>query len=167
MTDERIKKTAEGGKFLTFYLSKEEYGLEILKVHEIIGMMTITPIPKAPSFIKGVINLRGKIIPLVDLRLKFGMEETKYSEQTCTIVVKVNGIEMGIIVDRVSEVRDISIRDIDETPKFGTSINTDYILGIGKTSGKVTMLLDIDQVLTSSELSEVKTVSNNKPVRAA
>lgn len=137
-----------GGKFLTFFLAGEEYGLEILKVQEIIGMMPITSVPRTPSFIKGVINLRGKIIPIVDLRLKLEMESKEQTEETCTIVVQANGVEIGLIVDKVSEVLDISEEDIEDAPAFGSSIQSDYILGIGKSEGRVKLLLDIDKVLS-------------------
>jgi len=137
-----------GGKFLTFFLAGEEYGLEILKVQEIIGMMPITSVPRTPSFIKGVINLRGKIIPIVDLRLKLEMESKEQTEETCTIVVQANGVEVGLIVDKVSEVLDISEEDIEDAPSFGSSIQSDYILGIGKSEGRVKLLLDIDKVLS-------------------
>jgi len=144
-----------GGKYLTFFLAGEEYGLEILKVHEIIGMMDITPVPRTPDFIRGVINLRGKIIPIVDLRVKFGMEAADTTDETCIIVVQANGVQMGIVVDRVSEVLDIASDEIEDVPSFGSDVNTDYILGIGKTGGKVKLLLDIDKVLSSSEFAEM------------
>ena len=146
-----------GGKFLTFYLSGEEYGIEILKVHEIIGMMSVTAIPRTPEFIRGVINLRGKIIPIVDFRLKFGMESKYQTDKTCIIVVHVLGIEMGIIVDRVSEVLNIAAAEVEKAPSFGADVNTDYILGIGKSQGKVRILLDIDRVLSNSEIIDVDT----------
>ncbi len=143
------------GKFLTFFLSEKEYGLEILKVQEIIRLMDITPVPRTPDFIRGVINLRGKMIPVVDLRLKFKMESVDFTHRTCIIVVHTNGVEMGIIVDRVSEVMDVSGEDIEETPSFGISVNTDYILGMGKAGGKVRILLDIDKVLSTEEVSDI------------
>ena len=140
------------GKYLTFNLAGEEYGLEILRVREIIGMMDITAVPRIPAFIKGVINLRGKVIPVIDLRLKFCLPETPLSEETCIIVVDVRGVEMGIIVDKVSEVFNIAESAIDDTPSFGVNVETNFILGIGKAGGKVTILLDIARVLTSSEM---------------
>jgi len=140
-------------KFVTFFLVDEEYGLEILKVHEIIGMMGITRVPRTPECVRGVINLRGKIIPIVDLRLKFGMPPTEDTEQTCIIVVQSCGAQVGVVVDRVSEVLDINTDDIEETPSFGQDINTDYILGIGRDEGRVKLLLDIDKVLNTQSLS--------------
>ncbi|MGV8075275.1 MAG: chemotaxis protein CheW [Syntrophobacteraceae bacterium] len=147
----------KGGKFLTFSLAGEEYGIAILKVKEIIGMMPVTLVPQTPSFVKGVINLRGKVIPVVDLRLKFGMEAIPYTERTCIIVVETagsgNSMMMGIVVDSVSEVANIKKDDIEETPQFGAKLNTDYISGMAKTNSEVKILLDIDRVLTINELS--------------
>jgi purine-binding chemotaxis protein CheW len=143
------------GKYLTFSLAGEEYGLEILKVREIIGMMDITAVPRTPPFIKGVINLRGKVIPVVDLRLKFGMPEAQTTDETCIIVVQVGQVEMGILVDNVSEVLDIQGQDIEDAPTFGTDVNTDFILGMGKANGKVTILLDIGKVLGSDDIQTI------------
>ncbi|MBI5813977.1 MAG: purine-binding chemotaxis protein CheW [Nitrospinae bacterium] len=141
------------GKYLTFVLGEEEYGLDITKVKEIMGVMDITHIPKTPPFIKGVINLRGKVIPVIDLRLKFGMEEAEYTRETVFIVVEVAGVQMGIIVDTVREVLDIHGTDIEAPPQFGSRLNTDFILGMGKVQGKVKILLDIDKVLSTEEES--------------
>ena len=141
------------GKYLTFILNNEEYGLEILKVREIIGVMDITPVPQTPPFIKGIINLRGKVIPVVDLRLKFVMPEIEYTKETCIIVVDISNRLMGIIVDTVSEVLDIAAKDIEPTPSLGSDIKTDFILGMGKIKGKVKILLDIERVLTLDELA--------------
>jgi purine-binding chemotaxis protein CheW len=141
------EQSTRAGKYLTFALAEEEYGLEILKVREIISMSEITSVPKTPEFVKGVINLRGKVIPVIDLRLKFAMEEIPYTDETCTIVVDVNGVEMGIIVDHVSEVLDIVGGDIEDAPTFGVSVDTDFILGMGKTDQRVTILLDIEKVI--------------------
>ncbi len=144
------------GKYLTFMLADEEYGIGILTVREIIGMMPITSVPQTPSFVKGVINLRGKVIPVVDLRLKFGINATDYTERTCIIVVEIPNetgtFQIGIIVDAVSEVLNIKSEDVEETPSFGSSLNTSYILGMAKIEGGVKILLDIDQVLTGEEL---------------
>ena len=152
MMAEKSAVSATGGKFLTFFLAGEEYGIEILKVHEIIGLLPITRVPRTPGFIRGVINLRGKVIPVVDLRLKFGMESVAHTDETCIIVVQAQGAEMGIVVDKVSEVRDIAAQDIEDTPSFGTDVKTDYILGIGKSEGKVKILLDIDRVLSTQDV---------------
>ncbi|HOD40831.1 MAG TPA: chemotaxis protein CheW [Candidatus Wallbacteria bacterium] len=154
-------KKIEGGKFLTFYLGNEEYGIQILKVQEIIGIMEITPVPRTPDFIKGVINLRGHIIPVIYLRSKFGMPEIENTEQTCIIVVKTRNLIMGLIVDRVCEVSDIPTNDIDEAPSFGTFVNTEYILGIGKFANKVKLLLDIDKVITAQEYAGMSKIVEN------
>jgi purine-binding chemotaxis protein CheW len=143
------------GKYLSFFLGDEEYGLEILKVVEIIGIMNITPVPKTPDFIKGIINLRGKVTPVMDLRLKFGMEAKARTNETVIIIVQAIGIEMGIIVDKVSEVLDIPAEQIENSPSFGVEVNTDYILGIGKTEGNVKILLDIDRVLSEKDIIEM------------
>ncbi|HOY62346.1 MAG TPA: chemotaxis protein CheW [bacterium] len=139
-------------KYLTFTLGGEEYGLEILKVREIIGLMEITNVPRMPDFVRGVINLRGKVIPVVDLRLKFGMSKQDDTDETCIIVVDLEEMQMGVVVDHVSEVLDIKEGDIEETPSFGVQINTEFILGIGKAKDKVIILLDIKKVLTDSEI---------------
>jgi len=161
-----------GGKFLTFYLAGEEYGLEILKVHEIIGMMPVTSVPRTPLFIKGVINLRGRIIPIVDLRLKLEMEAKEQTDETCTIVVQAGELQIGVIVDKVSEVLDIADGDIDDAPSFGGSVKSDYILGIGKSEGRVKLLLDIDKVLSMEDaqhlssavaVGEMQTVEEVEP----
>ena len=144
------------GKFLTFTLAGEGYGLEILRVREIIAMMDITTVPRTPAFIKGVINLRGKVIPVVDLRLKFSFPEAVVSEETCIIVVDVRSVEMGIMVDKVNEVLSIAASDIDDAPNFGANVDTDFIVGIGKAGGKVTILLDIARVLTGAEMPHLE-----------
>ena len=149
--------TEKEGKYLTFSLAEEEYGIGILKIKEIIGMMPITPVPQTPEHVKGVINLRGKVIPVVDLRLRFGMESIEYGERTCIIVVEITGqagtVQIGIVVDSVSEVLNIKGEDVEETPTFGTKVNTDFILGMAKMEGGVKILLDIDKVLSSEEIA--------------
>lgn len=152
-------REAREGKYLTFSLAGEEYGIGILKVKEIIGMMAVTAIPQTPAFIKGVVNLRGKVIPVIDLRLKFGMESIEYTDRTCIIVVEIRGkerkIQMGIVVDSVSEVLNIKPGEIEDTPVFGTEVDTDYILGMAKAGGGVKILLDIDRVLSDRDFQEV------------
>jgi len=153
-------KTLEGKKFLTFLMANEKYGLEILKVREIIGIMDVTPVPTTPAFVRGVINLRGKVIPVVDLRLKFGMEAKEDTQRTCIIVVHLarEGQEMimGIIVDEVSEVLDIDQDQIEPPPSFGADIRTDFILGMGKVNQRVVTMLDIDRVLSEREIALVE-----------
>jgi len=155
---------AEAGKYLTFKLANEEYGLEILRVREIIGLMDITLVPRTPDFVRGVINLRGKIIPVVDIRTKFGMERVEDTEETCIIVVDIShdntSAQTGILVDSVSEVLDIGHQDIEETPSFGTSVDTDFILGMAKAKGSVKILLNIEKVLTSRDLAAIQKVQD-------
>ncbi len=150
----------QGGKFLTFALGNEEYGIPIQKVKEIIGIMDITNIPRTPQFIKGVINLRGKIIPVMDLRLKFGLEEKVYNQRTCIIVVEINISEskrmMGIVVDTVSEVVNIQSGEIEPPPQYSAQADNEFLIGMGKVKGKVILLLEIEQVLTSEELVLLK-----------
>ena len=139
------------GKYLTFALANEEYGLEILKVREIIGYVDVTAVPQTPYYVRGVINLRGQVIPVVDLRAKFGMDTTNVTDETCIIVVETTAagrkFSTGVIVDRVQEVLDIAARNIEDAPQFGASVNTDFILGMGKVGESVKILLDIDRVL--------------------
>lgn len=135
-------------KYLTFGLASEIYGIDILKVREIIGLLDITPVPQMPAFYRGVINLRGKVIPVVDLRSKFGLPETEYNEQTCIIVVDVGQL-MGVIVDTVEVVQDIAESQIDPPPPLGGSVESRFILGMGKIDDTVKILLDIDKVLES------------------
>lgn len=151
---------SKAGKYLTFALGSEEYGLEILKVREIIGYMDITAVPQMPVYVKGVINLRGQVIPVVDLRAKFGMQTADVTEETCIIVVEIHQdgckFSTGIVVDHVQEVLDIDGKNIEEPPQFGSSVNTDFILGIGKVGEAVKILLDISKVLGSSEIQKLE-----------
>ena len=144
------------GKYLTFALANEEYGLEILKVREIIGYMEITAVPQTPHHVKGVINLRGQVIPVIDLRAKFGMETTDVTEETCIIVVEISqgarSFSTGIVVDHVQEVLDIDGKDIEAAPQFGSAVDTNFILGMGKIGDSVKILLDIDKVLGGDDL---------------
>jgi purine-binding chemotaxis protein CheW len=145
------------GKYLTFLLGKETYGISVLKIREIIRATDITVVPQMPSYIKGVINLRGKIFPVVDLRLKFGLGAGDTTERTCIVVVQVTRpdntrVSMGIVVDDVEEVTNIAAADIEETPDFGASLDTACLLGMAKIKGVVTTLLDIDRILGSQAL---------------
>jgi len=155
---EREPRTiAQEGKYLTFQLGEEVYGLRILKVQEIMGLMAVTRVPRTPKFVRGVVNLRGKVIPVIDLRLKFGMERFENTERTCIIVVQVVRdsvqVTMGLIVDEVSEVLNIMAGEIEPPPSFGASVDTAFILGMGKVGNKVIMLLDVDRVLSGSEVA--------------
>jgi len=161
------------GKYLTFALGPEEYGLEILKVREIIGYMDITAVPQTPHYVKGVINLRGQVIPVIDLRAKFGMEVAEITEESCIIVVEAQQgsrkFSTGVAVDHVSEVMDIAGGDIEEAPQFGSSVNTDFILGMGKVGDSVKILLDIDKILGNDDFtsfadnSYTRDEAENKP----
>jgi purine-binding chemotaxis protein CheW len=155
-TVQRAGKRA--GKYLTFFLAREEYGLEILKVHEIMGVMPITRVPRTPAHIRGVINLRGKVIPIVDLRAKFGMEAAVASADNCIIVVQVHGAQTGVMVDRVSEVSDIVENQIEDAPSFGSDVQTDYLLGIAKSADRVRLLLDIERVLSTQDVVDLRAI---------
>ncbi|MCF6286317.1 MAG: chemotaxis protein CheW [Candidatus Hydrogenedentes bacterium] len=148
------------GKYLTFELGTEIYGLEILKVQEIIGIMSITNVPKTPDYVRGVINLRGKVIPVVELRKKFSMPTMPDTERTCIIVVQIQGrdvsITMGILVDEVSEVVDIASDRIEAAPTFGTGVNTAFIMAMGKIGERVVILLDADKVLTIEDIEDIE-----------
>jgi purine-binding chemotaxis protein CheW len=150
------------GKYLTFMVGKEEFGVAVLKVREIMGMQDVTSLPLTPSFLKGVLNLRGKVTPVIDLRLKFGLPGIDTTERTCIVVVQVHGesapIVIGIVVDEVSEVVTMASGDIEDTPDFGADVATDYILGIARIKGKVKILLDIDQVLSRNEIHSLEAV---------
>jgi purine-binding chemotaxis protein CheW len=153
---------ARAGKYLTFQLAQEEFGIRVLKVREIMGLQEITAVPQTPSHVKGVINLRGKVVPVIDLRLKFGMQAAEYTQRTCIIVTQVQGestsVMMGIVVDGVSEVLNLSGTEIEDTPDFGDSSGTQYLLGMAKVKGKVKILLDIDRVLSTLELHNLSAV---------
>jgi len=156
------------GKYLTFTLHQESYGIEVLKVREIIRLITITAVPQMPNYVRGVINLRGKIIPVMDLRLKFGFAEAASTEQTCIIVVQVKlpdgkSVQMGLVVDGVEEVTNIASSDIEETPDFGGQISTNYIVGMAKIKGAVKTLLDIDGVV-SAEASKTIGITASSPI---
>lgn len=148
--------SSRGGKYLTFFLDGEEYGIGVLKVKEIIGLTPITMVPRTPAYLKGVINLRGKVIPVADLRRKFALEERDYTERTCIIIVEISGLGsavlMGIVVDSVSEVINIKEAEIEDTPDLGSALETNHILGLAKINKTVKMLLDIDRVLRGGEM---------------
>ena len=143
------------GKYLTFNLAAESYGLEILKVREIIGMMPITTMPRTPEFVLGVINLRGKVIPVVDLRLKFGLDYRQPDERTCIVVVEARDDDSssltGVVVDCVNEVAEVKSGEVEPIPSFGVDMDTSFILGMAKSGEQVKTLLDIDSVLAGAE----------------
>ena len=157
--DPSAQLDARAGKYLTFHLAREEFGIRVLKVREIMGLQEITAVPQTPPHIRGVINLRGKVVPVVDLRVKFGLTATEYTQRTCIIVTQVqNGstpVLVGIIVDGVSEVLNLAASEIEDTPEFGEDIGSRYLLGMAKSKGKVKILLDIDRALSVEELHEL------------
>jgi purine-binding chemotaxis protein CheW len=148
---------AKEGKYLTFELGKEDYGLEILKVREIIGIMSITSVPQVPAHVKGVINLRGRVIPVIDLRLKFGMPSIATTPETCIIIINLKEVLIGIMIDKVKEVLDIKQDKIEGVPNFGANVHADYILGIGKVNDSIKILLNIEKVLGEDLAMESKT----------
>lgn len=166
ISEARTGVALKAGKYLTFDLASEEYGLEILKVQEIIGLMPVTRVPRTPHFIRGVVNLRGKVIPVVDLRLKFGMEPKEDTRRTSIIVVQIKRenrqVIMGLIVDDVSEVIDIEADAIEPAPEFGANVNTDFIMGVGKVVHKVVILLDVDKVLSNGEVALLEQASQRQ-----
>ena len=159
MNDAVAHAATREGKYLTFSLAGEEYGIGILNIREIIGMLPITSVPETPAFVKGVINLRGKVIPVVDLRRRFVMPTMDYTERTCIIVVEIavaaGTVSMGVVVDSVSEVLNIKGADIEDTPSFGTQINTECILGMAKVGKNLKILLDIEKALTTTEMESL------------
>lgn len=156
MQTKTMERVVEEGKYLTFKLADEYYGLEILRVREIIGMMTVTHVPGTPEFIRGIINLRGKVIPVMDLRRKFGLQDVEHTALTCIVVVEVSGVQIGAIVDEVSEVLNIAGKDIEEPPNFGNGVDTSFIIGIGKVKDRVMILLDTEKVIShDSDLSQI------------
>ena len=157
---------SRAGKYLTFGLADEAYGIEIIKVREIIGMMNITIVPRMPGWVLGVINLRGKVIPVIDLRLKFEMEPTEETPETCIIVVEVSGNQMGVKVDKVSEVMEIQGSDIEDSPTVGAEVDNRFILGMGKAKDRVNILLDISRVMSDTELAESMTAVEQAPAEA-
>ncbi len=152
-------QSKHAGKYLTVVLENESYGIAVLKVREIIRMLKITPVPQMPEFVKGVINLRGRVIPIVDLRVKFGLK-AEFADRTCIIVVQVKlpneaVVQMGLIVDSVEEVVQLSAADIEPTPEFGTKLDTSYLLGMAKVKGQLKTLLDIDRVVAPETVKEM------------
>ena len=153
------KTDVRAGKYLVFHLDKEEFAIQVQKVREIMGVQDITQVPQTPPHVKGVINLRGKVIPIVDLRLKFSMEAIEYTHRTCIVVVQVTAAQgsmlTGVVVDGVAEVLQVAATDIEDTPSFGHDVAVPYVMGLAKIKGKVKILLDIDQVMTTRELARL------------
>ena len=146
-TKDSKKQLHEGGKFLSFFLGNEEYAIEILKVQEIIGILPITPVPRMPDYIRGILNLRGSIVPIMCLRRRFGLENVEDTTETCIIVVEAEGKNTGIVVDKVSEVVDVSQDQIEDVPDFGTSVKSEFLNGVAKTGTRVRMLVNISEIV--------------------
>lgn len=164
LTDKAAARTdARAGKYLVFHLGKEEFGIPVLKVREIMGILEITAVPQTPAYVKGIINLRGKVIPVADLRIRFGLPETPYTQRTCIIVVQIDSpsgpLMVGVIVDEVSEVLNIASGDIEDTPTFGATAPARYLQGMAKVKGKVKILLEIDGLLNEEETNEVASIA--------
>lgn len=143
-------------QYVTFMIEDEIYGVDVHKVHEIIGMTKITKVPNSMIFMKGMIDLRGKVVPVVDMRLKFNMEEREYNEMTVILIVEVMGKLIGMVVDTVSDVIGLKEENVQATPHFSTKIDTDYISGIGRSDEKLIILLDVDRILTSEEIEKIE-----------
>jgi purine-binding chemotaxis protein CheW len=154
-TIEKINRDGGVQQFLTFALGAEEYGVEILKIQEIKGFSTITPLPNAPVFIKGVLNLRGTIVPIVDLRKKFSLPEVELTKFTVIVVVQVQGKIIGFIVDAVSDVLNVARDDIQPTPELYGQVDISFVNGLARTGEKLVILLDIEKVLTTVEAATV------------
>ena len=156
--DEENEDT-QANKYLFFKIGQESYGIGIRHIIEIIELQTISAVPDMPDYVKGVINLRGKVVPLIDLRLKFGMPAAEYTTRTCIIVTQARtesgAVLMGIVVDGVSEVLNLTGQEIEDTPDFGRDVASQYLLGMAKVKGKVKILLDIDKVLSSQEVNDL------------
>lgn len=161
MDREEVSREAqdEAQQFVTFFLCGEEYAIEALKVHEITRLPAITAVPYLPFYLKGMINLRGAVIPVIDLRLKFGFEASEYNDHTCIIVTKIARNIIGMIVDSVSEVINLSRQSIDPTPPFGSRVRTDFMKGVGKAGDRLLIILDSERVLTEDEILEVETAA--------
>ncbi len=169
--DDRIDDRIEDQQFVTFLIGEETYGVEVLKVQEIIGMTDITHVPNTVSFMKGVINLRGSVVPVVDMRKKFKMEDQDYDATTVIIIVEVMDRLIGMIVDSVSDVINIEVSNIQSTPHFTAKIETDFVKGIGQVNNNLIIVLDVDKILSEDEISsidgdEVKNIENKKAMES-
>ena len=161
MSDEQ--KVSRAGKYLTFNLGPEEYGIEILKVVEIIGLMKITAVPRTPNYVRGIINLRGTIHPVIDLRTKFSMDSIEDTQETCIIVLEIEkdgqSEQIGVVVDNVKEVQDIADQEIEDSPSLGHDVDTKFIKGMANVKDKVVILLNVEKIFSESDLKEVARVA--------
>ena len=156
----RQEEDTQKGRFLTFKLGEESFGLEIKYVTEIVGIQPITKIPEVPNYVKGIINLRGKVISVIDVRVKFKKEPVDYDERTCIIVIDIDDMSVGLIVDNVSEVITIKDDDIVPPPSYKTGFQNEYIKGVGKYKDGVKLLLDSNKLLTDKEKEEIKEIES-------
>lgn len=155
MTDQTVVpagRESGSGKYLSFTLADEDYMVEILKVQEIVGLLPITPVPGTPEHVRGVVNLRGQVIPILDLRVRFGLAGDTAPAEACIVIVKTHGTEVGVLVDRVCEVLDVSDTEIAPTPALGGHVPTEYLLGIARSNGGVRLLLDVDRSVDASDM---------------
>jgi len=151
-----LNDAVDTNQYVTFLIGSEVYGVEVLRVQEIIGMTRVTQVPNSMHFMKGVINLRGTVVPVVDMRLRFTMEEKDYDNFTVILIVEVKGTMIGMIVDSVSDVVNIPVKDIQDTPHFSASIRTDYIKGIGRIEEDLVIVLDVDKILSHEEIEKIE-----------
>jgi purine-binding chemotaxis protein CheW len=158
-TGDKSGADTTGNEFLAFTLGKEEYGIDILKVQEIRGYEAVTRIANAPEFIKGVVNLRGIIVPIVDMRIKFNLGEPTYDQFTVVIILNIAGRVMGMVVDSVSDVITLTAEQIKPAPEMGTAFNTDYLIGLGTLDERMLILIDIDKLMSSSEMGLIDKIA--------
>ena len=156
---EKSGRDIAGQEYLAFTLGKEEYGIDILKVQEIRGYEAVTRIANAPEFIKGVVNLRGIIVPIVDMRIKFQLGEPKYDQFTVVIILNIGGRVLGMVVDSVSDVITLSPEQIKPSPDMGTALNTDYLIGLGTLDQRMLILVDIDRLMSSAEMGLIDIIA--------
>ncbi len=154
-----VKLRSSKNKFLTYFLGEEQYGIDISQVREIIAIMKITPVPKTPNYISGVINLRGSIIPVVDTRKRFEMETIEYSDQTAIIIIEIKKMSIGFIVDKVEEVLGVDDENISEPPRFGTNVNTEFVKNMAKHNDAVIMIMDMERLFEAEELSMLESIT--------
>lgn len=160
--EEQTSEDTQYGRYLTFTLEENVYGIPIRHVIEIIGMQSVTPVPETPEFLKGIVNLRGKIVPLIDVRLKFGKQEIEYNERTCVIVVEVNSLSVGLIVDLVDDVLSIPDDKVAPPPVGTGGFDNKYIEGIGQIGDQVILILDAERILKSDEVVIMEDISSSK-----